>query len=585
MCGIIAGLSLTSGLGAHIWSGLCRLEYRGYDSFGLAYRPRGQPWKEIKYLGAPSEWKQSALLEGDFSCGIGHTRWATHGAVSLKNAHPHYWNVGSDVLSLVHNGVIENLTHWSTLLTAEFQAQLQSETDSEQILALIAQYIATGMDVASAITMTISHIEGSFAIILMELNSDRLWAIRKNLPLYCSQGKGEHLYVVSDLVAFPNDITTAYALKDLELISASLTGLMCHATGLSPQETLSVAPGLRADVNKEPGSHLEREIFEQEKLLPILLAREQQEWPAAFEEIHFIGCGSSFYAAQFCAQMFSSLAGYPTIAFIASEFRDWPPLVTRPTLLIALSQSGETADVLGALRDHGSRYCYKLALCNRPGAMIEELVDRTYPVEAGPEYSVASTKAFTAQIIQLMRFIPHAFEAHSLSATHNALFDILHSPVWAQWAKAFVEAQSILILARGLLLPIAQEGALKLRELTYKQTQAIASGELKHGSLALIDSSSMVILCAPCDRSLTKHFLAAQEIHARGGKLWVLLQEGIDPESLPRGTKYVVLPAGQSIETALYFTLPFQLLALHLSKVLGNNVDRPRNLAKSVTVE
>lgn len=307
--------------------------------------------------------------------------------------------------------------------------------------------------------------------------------------------------------------------------------------------------------------------------------------PNDIEEIHFVACGSSFYAAQFCAQFFESHCKVPSKAYVASEFRDQPPLITRNTLIVALSQSGETADVLGALRERGPLYFKRVALCNRPGSMIESLVDFVWPIEAGPEYSVASTKAFTAQICQLSRFMRLPCSVKGSQETAMDIQKILQSSCWERWAAHFRTSASLVLLARGALIPIIHEGALKLRELTYKQTYAISSGELKHGSLALIDSSATVILCIPNDHTLHKNLIAAQEVHARSGNLWVLLQEGIDPAELPAGVQYEFIPSGSPLETALYFTLPMQMIALKLAKQLGNSIDRPRNLAKSVTVE
>ncbi len=587
MCGIIAGVSNRPGLGLEIWEGLSRLEYRGYDSFGIAYRARGAEWSEVKQLGAPSEWKGFASISGELSCALGHTRWATHGAVTLKNAHPHNWALDPHALSLVHNGVIENLMHFSSFLSPKFRSALQSETDSEQILALIAQKVEQGVKIVDALREVTDLIEGSYAIIISDLNSDRIWAICKDLPLYVSQAPTHCVYIVSDLAALPQERKTAYALADKEIAQIRSRTFSLYPSNQIPLDNVAgfIPPISNNYEASALRSYLEREIREQENILPQLLSLERLSLPEDLKEIHFVGCGSSFYAAQFCAQFFVQHKICPAMAFVASEFRDCPPMVTRKTALIALSQSGETADVLGALRDRGAHYHSKIALCNRQGSMIEKLVDRTYSLQAGPEYSVASSKVFTAQLAQLSRFLPAPKENAPLVLSQNRLNNILSNPAWKQWAEAFKSASSFLILARGMLLPIAHEGALKLRELTYKQTQAMASGELKHGSLALVDSQTIVIICISCDSSLQKQLVTAQEIYARSGNMWVLLQEGCDRTALPANIRYAMIPPGSPLETGIYFTIPFQIIALELAQILGYSVDRPRNLAKSVTVE
>jgi glucosamine--fructose-6-phosphate aminotransferase (isomerizing) len=585
MCGIIAGLSDKIGLGNIIWSGLSRLEYRGYDSFGIAFHIRNRLCSEIKQLGAPSDLVDRTWLDKDLSIAIGHTRWATHGGVTLENAHPHHWEIQGKPFCLVHNGVIENIQLWTDLLKKNYRDRLRSETDSEQIIALIAQYVDEELSIEAALLKVVLQIEGSFSIILANLEENRLWAIRRDLPLFFSSLSQSELLFTSDLAALPISHTKAYPLKNMELIIGEPFKIIRHSHNDEHIiENIVVKNNFHDVLDNRFSSYLESEIWQQAELIPFILSQPALKIPLGVEEIHFIACGSSFYAAQFSAQLFSFFNKIPSMAYVASEFRDNPPLITRPTLLIAFSQSGETADVLGALREQQFLYMKKIALCNRPGSIIEQFVDQVWPINAGPEYSVASTKVFTAQICQISRFIAFTDESNKRDLT-TSIKVLLNNPAWELWARSFFQSSALILLARGMLLPIIHEGALKLRELTYKQIYAISSGELKHGSLALIDEFSTVLLCIPNDHTVQKLLVAAQEVHARGGKLFILIQAGVDMSGLPPGAQYQVIPNGSSLQTAIYFTLPFQLIAMHLAQKLGNCIDRPRNLAKSVTVE
>ncbi|MBM4222661.1 MAG: glutamine--fructose-6-phosphate transaminase (isomerizing) [Gammaproteobacteria bacterium] len=589
MCGVIAGLSLGTDIKKALWDGLCALEYRGYDSFGIGYKTQTNYVELFKKLGAPSNetWPELRPV----LIGLGHTRWATHGIVAERNAHPHYWNIRGHDCMIVHNGVVENYEEIRSSLPDRFRNNLKSDTDSECILAKIAEMMECypEWDFKKAIAVVIDLLKGSFAIVLSDLTNSQLIAAKLGLPLAVSFDQDQSVFIVSDLAALPAGCTKAIFISDYDIISydGSIASVEQLQTYCAQQKQYAVEKAISSK-NTIYASYLEAEIYQQIELLPVLMYQNDFDFDIyEYEEIHLIGCGSSYYAGWFATLLRSSSGSdIPVHAYIASEFLDQPPLITRKTLLIALSQSGETADVLSALRSHGSHYARVIAFCNRSGALIEQHVDKTIAINAGPEYSVASTKVFTAQIV----WMGHLFKHHDTATLHvrkfsQAIAAVIQDRAWQKDVKSFASFNSILIIARGFLIPIAAEGALKMRELTYKHVHAFPAGELKHGTLALVDEKTLVIVCAQADHTDWKQLIAVQEVKARKAKVWIIGQESSRTLLESGNFAPCVIPCAGIVETAILFTIVFQMLALQITLELNQHPDRPRNLAKSVTVE
>ena len=611
MCGIIGILSRQGSAADRAMEALRRLEYRGYDSAGIATLDDGKLDRR-RAAGKLSN-LQSLLIETPIagSVGIGHTRWATHGAANTQNAHPHV----SGPVALVHNGIIENFRHLRTRLEKAGHI-FETETDTETIAHLISSHLNGGADPVSAVRSSLSDLEGAFALsILFEGHDDLLIGARKGSPLVIGVGDDE-MFLGSDALAvapFTNRVIyleegdwcvlhhDAYAIYDES------------GTEVSRPQSLVQAAG--AAVEKGNYRHfMQKEIFEQ----PDSTARTIGAYVNALEQtiklpgdeaaidwanvthIHMVACGTAYYATCVAEYWFEQIAGVPVKTDIASEFRYRKPALPKTGgLALFVSQSGETADTLAALRYCKHAGLKTAAVVNVPTSTIAREVDLVLPTLAGPEIGVASTKAFTAQLCALAAAVIAAAKVRGTIERDqevelvNALSGIprlisesfaLDAPI-AELARTLSKARDVIYLGRGVHYPIALEGALKLKEISYIHAEGYASGELKHGPIALIDEETPVVFVAPHDDLFDKSLSNLQEVAARRGKVLLIsdnagLQDAGEPPE-----NGVELPTCHPFVAPILYALPVQMLAYHIAVEKGTDVDQPRNLAKSVTVE
>lgn len=587
MCGIIGGTGRNIGPG--ILKGLQRLEYRGYDSFGLSLMgPRLEP-SLLRRVGAPSTYAYSDFgLNEAQHLGIGHTRWATHGGVCEENAHPHRHDSRLGLLSVVHNGVVENMAELLRQLGPSYRDRLLSQTDTELLLMHIVQKIDQQLSVPQAISEVLGAVDGSFAFLLMAHDTQTIWAFKQDLPLLYVPGH-EQQWLVSDLQALSELPTQAHLLADRQLFLLPSEG---QARYEQPQVCAFFTPEPESIESpcsqKKEQALLLTEIEQQPQALSQLLKRELATLTQSFDECHIIGCGSSYHAGLIAAQLLEPVVQRPIRVFIASEFRAFPPTRQKSAILVALSQSGETADILAALREQGSHYQSTFGVCNREGAMLSRLVSSCCYLRVGAERSVASTKAFTAQILALWKIFasPEGAPGALIESWQKEALQIIENGPWFRWASVLSQCQGMMILGRGPLWSVAQEGALKMKELTYCHVHALPSSELKHGSLALIDAHCPVLMLLPADDLVKKNVLTCHEVLARGGDVFVIAECGVPQADLPEKAQVAFVgslkhPALQ----AILFTLPLQAIAAYWAQLRGLDLDKPRNLAKSVTVE
>ncbi|NBV28333.1 glutamine--fructose-6-phosphate transaminase (isomerizing) [bacterium] len=590
MCGIIGGVTLKENIAPLILKGLKRLEYRGYDSSGIVVNKNDQ-LQFIRKIGAPTLLAIDPAVQNlEGFVGLGHNRWATHGPVTEANAHPHV----IDNIALVHNGVLENVAFVESLLRPEIKKLLRSDTDSELILAYLYQSYYDGLTFLEAFEKTIKIIEGSFALLVLHAKENIILARRHYLPLYYSQNDGRHL-LSSDIYGFPPNHHSYHVLieDNTFVLKKDHDPYYVDSAIITSQSRIDEI----TELDNDQSSFMQKEIIEQAVILEEHLHNFHEKiaffHENFFDEIHLVGCGTSYHAALTSVFWFEELAGVPARAFIASEFKYFPPVVKNKTLLIALSQSGETADVLAAIQDQGKPYAKRLAICNNAGSMLTRLVDHTLLLKAGREVGVASTKAFTAQLIMLLKININLTQNDffalknfpSFLSLPQSLTDIFKMKTLDEWAKELSQYRAMMILGRGPLYPIAMEAALKLKEITYKHVHSLPASELKHGSLALIDKDCPVLMIIPNDHLLKKNLLTCEEIAAREGKLFIIFEESIDSALLHKKAFKVAMPSCLAVLNPIMFIVPFQLLAIKIASILNYDIDKPRNLAKSVTVE
>jgi glucosamine--fructose-6-phosphate aminotransferase (isomerizing) len=592
MCGIIGGIATQHNITAVLIEGLKKLEYRGYDSSGIVIGHEKE-LKLIKKIGAPSILALDKELENLYGhYGLGHNRWATHGPVTELNAHPHIMGK----IGLVHNGVVENTCFLESRLQPAIKKLLRSTTDSELILANLYQFCESGVPFIEAFEQTIQLIEGTFALLVLHIEEEIIVAHRHELPLYYSYSvENQRALLSSDVAAMPLDHKSYHMIfeKNTLVLSQKNNPYYLKSSVLTEQPRIFDDQESLCDEE----SFMEKEIFEQVDILTkhfnaqddiFLFFAENQ-----FDEIHMVGCGSSYHAAATAVFWFEQTAFLPAKAYIASEFRYFPPIIKPNTLLIVLSQSGETADILAAVKEQGVRYAKSVALCNTMGSMLTLLVDKVFPIGAGREVGVASTKAFTAQLMVLLKlslfmskFEWDAFKRDPLAYKFSeSLRDLMHMHTFDDWAKKLSQYTAMMILGRGPLYSIAMEGALKLKEITYKQVHSLPASELKHGSLALIDENFPVIMLLADDHLLKKNLLTCEEIAARHGKLFIIFEESIDLNLMQKSALKLAIPTSHPLLKPIMFAIPFQILAMKIARILSYDIDKPRNLAKSVTVE
>lgn len=605
MCGIVAALAERDVLPLLI-DGLHRLEYRGYDSAGAAWIDRDGSLCRKRTVGKVAALESALGPEVHGHAGIAHTRWATHGAPNETNAHPH---VSGAHLGVVHNGIIENFQALRDELVAAGYA-FDSETDTEIIAHLVHRELERTGDMTAAIRAAVARFEGSYALAIIDCRRpDRLWGVRQGSPLVIGVGVGEH-FLASDAAALVPLTQQMVYLEDGDFVELERTGYRVYDAAGNPVGREVRISSIQADsADKGRFRHfMLKEIHEQPgaiaatldgyldggRILPGL----DPALLKATRAIHILACGTSYHAGLVARYWIEAMAGIPVAVEIASEYRYRTPAVPEGTLMIAISQSGETADTLAALELAGQRrYLARLGLCNVPESALTRICEHTLMTRAGLEIGVASTKAFTTQLVLLLLFSAALAREHGASDVElRAVVESLGE--LAQEAREVLAVDSdieriasrianrehALFLGRGPEYPIALEGALKLKEISYIHAEGYAAGELKHGPLALIDENLPVIVSASSNHVLEKLKSNLHEVRARGGQLTVFADRNVTLQSEP-GVEVVRLPIAHTVASPILQVLPLQLLAYHVGVLRGTDVDQPRNLAKSVTVE
>ena len=611
MCGII-GVASTKPSVDKLLIGLLRQEYRGYDSAGLAIFDAADQIQVFKSIGKVAE-LQSSIDQNPVNgnVGIAHTRWATHGLPTENNAHPHHSN--SNVF-VIHNGIIENHQEIRTTLKA-LGYVFESETDTEVIAHLIhAKMAQEEASLIEALQLAVKDLRGAYAIgAVCETEPGVIAAARKGSPLVVGMGYGEN-FIASDQLALADFAENFVFLEEGDL--AEITSSGTKFWNLNDEEVerpVVVAKSLGETVDKGEYRHfMLKEINEQPEKIKGLLEGQltdtgvQEEIfgptaPEIFKEVNavqIVACGTSFHAGTVAKYWLEGLAGLPCSVEVASEFRYRNKVVAPNTLFVTISQSGETADTLACLsaaKDAGYLAC--LGICNVPSSSLARESDLVFLTKAGPEIGVASTKAFTTQLVGLLMLTLILGRYHGLSsAAENAINNSLRALPESldavmkleeqiiEMAEDFDQKEHALFLGRGIHYPVAMEGALKLKEISYIHAEAYPAGELKHGPLALVDSEMPVVAVAPNDDLLEKLQSNLEEVRARGGKLYVFGHSDAhhDDESI---TRFIELPEVPELIAPLIYSIPLQLLAYHVAILKGTDIDQPRNLAKSVTVE
>ena len=610
MCGIVGAASHQNIVGVLV-EGLRRLEYRGYDSCGFAVINGDDSAHPIERARTTARVSELAEQGKDFhgTLGIAHTRWATHGKPDTQNAHPH---ISNGLIAVVHNGIIENYENLRNDLKVAGYV-FTSETDTEVIAHLIHQaYIAQAQrDLPTAVRSVLPKLHGAYAIGVIAQDSPKvLVGARVGSPLVVALGVQEN-FLASDALALAGRAQEMMYLEegDVAILQADSVQIVDQG-GNTVQRDRKPMPAQTDSVDLGPYQHyMQKEIFEQPRAIgdtlaniasfgPELFGANPEEWKA-FDQILILACGTSYYSACVAKYWLEDIAGIPTQVEIASEYRYRTTVPNPKTLIVVVSQSGETADTLAALRhakDLGHRYT--LAICNVASSAMVRETGWHFLTKAGTEIGVASTKAFTTQLVALyLLAVSLAKRAGKISPEKEKellrelrhLPKALHAvlalePQIIAWSEAFAKCENALFLGRGLHYPIALEGALKLKEISYIHAEAYPAGELKHGPLALVTDKMPVVTVAPKDDLLEKLKSNMQEVKARGGKLYVFADHDTEIVNSD-GINVIRLPEHYGKLSPILHVVPLQLLAYHTACALGTDVDKPRNLAKSVTVE
>ncbi|MFZ9734397.1 MAG: glutamine--fructose-6-phosphate transaminase (isomerizing) [Burkholderiaceae bacterium] len=620
MCGIVAAVHSQNIVGFLI-EGLRQLEYRGYDSAGLAVLDAAQGIRRLRAVGRVQELAQAAAgMAADV--GIAHTRWATHGAVTQDNAHPHLSEGQGLSVCLVHNGIIENHEALRQTLLAQGY-RFASQTDTEVMAHLLHQVRRQSQSLTEALCRVRQQLRGAYAIAaISSQDPETIVATRLGAPLILGVGSSpQEAYLASDASALLQVTRDMVYLEDGDLVT------LHRASGQDrvdrqildlhdrPIERPVIRSSLSADdVALGPYAHfMHKEIHEQPGAVAATLEMVTgagsisaelfgSQAPAVFaqtRQVLILACGTSFHAGLVARYWLEAITGLPCTVEIASEYRYRTSVWQPQTLVVAISQSGETADTLAAL-DHAKRLGaeYTLSICNVPESSLIRAAGLRFLTRAGPEIGVASTKAFTTQLAALFLLaITLAKTHHRLSAAQEAqhVAQLRHlpaalsamlaaEPAFEDWARQFVDKDHALFLGRGIHYPIALEGALKLKEISYIHAEAYAAGELKHGPLALVDANMPVVAVAPNDQLLEKLKSNLEEVRARGGALYVIADQGAGLTA-SEGVQVISLGDHAGLLSPILHVVPLQLLAYHVALARGHDVDKPRNLAKSVTVE
>lgn len=611
MCGIVAASALRD-VSEILVSGLHTLEYRGYDSAGIAMQTNDE-LVCLRTSGKVSDLEkllEDKPLQG--RCGIAHTRWATHGVPNTRNAHPH---LSKNSVALVHNGIIENHEALRDELAA-VGYEFDSDTDTEVVAHLIHCLMAEGDDLFAAVRKAVRRLRGAYAIAVV---CDREPAVvvgaRAGSPLVLGVGFREH-FLASDAHPLLSVTNRFIYLEEGDAVRLDTTGFEIRDRADEVVSRPIKEADLAADATQRGRyrHYMQKEIFEQPqavadtlegrigggRILPNIFGVGADDVLQQVKQVHIVACGTSYHAGLVARYQLEGLAGIPCMVDVASEYRYRNPVVPDKSLFVAISQSGETADTLAALR-HAQQagYLATLVICNVPESSIVREADFVLMTRAGLEIGVASTKAFTTQLVALQLLVLELAQlsgrvdekqladwVHELSIAPEKLESALQLDGRIEkLAEHFVEKHHALFLGRGSHYPIAMEGALKLKEISYIHAEAYPAGELKHGPLALVDHDMPVVAVAPNNTLLEKLISNIEEVRARGGEMFVIADAAVLSSFKERHGMVVELDTGGTLLAPVVLTVPLQLLAYHVAVLRGTDVDQPRNLAKSVTVE
>lgn len=612
MCGIVGGVAERN-ISNILIEGLKRLEYRGYDSAGLALINQGQVLRERR-VGKVAN-LADAVSESQISgaLGIAHTRWATHGKPTEENAHPHT----SGQVAVVHNGIIENYQELKDDLIARGYI-FTSQTDTEVVAHLINDTLKTSKDLLEAVRKVVPQLKGAYALGIVHTDHpDELITVREGSPLVIGVGIGENFISSDQLALLP--ITNRFIyLEEGDIARLTRNSIEVFVDGVIVERPVKELDATVSNASKGEYKHyMLKEIYEQPEAIKQTISQAlngnalREDFLASavqdfsnIQQIQIIACGTSYHAGMIAKYWFEQLIDMPCQVEIASEFRYRSPVIVNNTLYVCISQSGETADTLAALRDTQKRAATKglnittMTICNVATSSMVRETNHSLLTLAGPEIGVASTKAFTTQLAALMLLvlkIGQIKQTISEDQITKIVTELWHTPKVIldtlqndkeilRLSELFVEKQHCLFLGRGTHFPIALEGALKLKEISYIHAEGYAAGELKHGPLALVDNDMPVVILAPKDDMLDKLKSNMEEVQARGGELFVFADEHSGIKGKDR--QHVVnVPTVDPILAPIVYSIPVQLLSYHVAVLRGTDVDQPRNLAKSVTVE
>ncbi|MBF0659296.1 glutamine--fructose-6-phosphate transaminase (isomerizing) [Psychrobacter sp. NG25] len=614
MCGIVGAVAERN-IANILLEGLKRLEYRGYDSAGLTVIRDGELHRE-RQVGKVQALVDAVAVSPEFfdgHIGIAHTRWATHGEPAQRNAHPHV----SGKIAVVHNGIVENYAELKEALIAKGY-EFTSQTDTEVVAHLINDIYKATPDLLEAVRTVIPLLHGAFALGIVHTDyPDELITVRLGSPLVIGVGIGEN-FIASDQLALLPVTNRFMYLEEGDIAKLTRNSIRVYADGVEVTRQIHEIDATQHNADKGEFKHyMLKEIYEQpdavartlemgidksetSKLRDDFLQRHETQL-AGIRQVQILACGTSYHSGLVAKYWFESLTRIPCSVEVASEFRYRHPVVVDNSLVICISQSGETADTLSALRDiqkHTPAGLVSLALCNVPTSSLVRETDIFLPTLAGPEIGVASTKAFTAQLAALILLvmkvgvIQQRMTSDYLSTLIGELQLLpgqlhaslnLDAPIKTM-SESFEDKRSCLFLGRGLQFPIALEGALKLKEISYIHAEGYAAGELKHGPLALVDKDMPIVVLAPKDSMFDKLKANMQEVHARHGELFVFASESSQMIAQDR-LHVVYVPDVCETLAPIVYSVPVQLLSYHVAVMRGTDVDQPRNLAKSVTVE
>ena len=614
MCGIVGAVAERN-IASILLEGLKRLEYRGYDSAGLTVIRDGELHRE-RQVGKVQALVDAVAVNPEFfdgHIGIAHTRWATHGEPAQRNAHPHV----SGKIAVVHNGIVENYAELKEELIAKGYV-FTSQTDTEVVAHLINDIYKTTPDLLEAVRAVIPLLHGAFALGILHIDCpEELITVRLGSPLVIGVGIGEN-FIASDQLALLPVTNRFMYLEEGDIAKLTRSSIKVYADGVEVKRQIHEIDAAQHNADKGEFKHyMLKEIYEQpdavartvemavdsdepSKLRDDFLQRNEAQLKG-IKHVQVIACGTSYHSGLVAKYWFESLIRVPCSVEVASEFRYRNPVVIDNTLVICISQSGETADTLSALRDiqkHTPAGLVSLALCNVPTSSLVRETDIFLPTLAGPEIGVASTKAFTTQLAALMLLVlkvgvvQERMTGENLSTLLGQLQELrgqlhaslnLDAPIKAM-SEQFEYKKSCLVLGRALQFPIALEGALKLKEISYIHAEGYAAGELKHGPLALVDKDMPIVVLAPKDSMFDKLKANMQEVHARHGELFVFASESSQMVAEDR-LHVVYVPDVCETLAPIVYSVPVQLLSYHVAVMRGTDVDQPRNLAKSVTVE